>query len=193
MDELERLAGLIREQNRISGEIAALVQRPALAGHVGEFIAARVFDIQLAQSATQKSIDGHFNTGALAGRSVNVKWYGKREGLLDITPDALPDFYLVMCGPRGSAVSSRGRARPWCIESVHLFDAAALDVSLRSRQVIIGIATSVVNQLWREAEIYSEPTSRTYTVTEEQRVLLKLFSMQTAAILQETSGVRNPP
>ena len=65
MNDLEHLAVLIREQNPVSNEIAALVGRPALAGHVGEFIAARIFDIKLAASATERSIDGHFTSGAL--------------------------------------------------------------------------------------------------------------------------------
>jgi hypothetical protein len=78
-DDLERLAALIREQNRVAEEIGKLIGRPALVGHVGEFIAAKVFDIKLAASATERAIDGHFVSGPLVGRSVNVKWYGARD------------------------------------------------------------------------------------------------------------------
>ena len=42
---LERLAELLRERNRVSTEIAALIGRPALNSHVGEYIASQVFDI----------------------------------------------------------------------------------------------------------------------------------------------------
>ena len=44
---LERLAELLRERNRVSTKIAALIGRPALNSHVGEYIASQVFDIEL--------------------------------------------------------------------------------------------------------------------------------------------------
>jgi hypothetical protein len=34
-------------------------------------------------------------TGPLRGRSVNIKWYLKREGILDISEMCLLDYYLV--------------------------------------------------------------------------------------------------
>ena len=178
MNELERLAALIREQNRISGEIAGIVRRPALAGHVGEFIATHVFDIRLAPSAVERSIDGTFASGGLGGRTVNVKWYGARENLLDITPGLLPHFYLVLSGPRSSAASSRGQVRPWCIESVHLFDARALVATLRNKGTKVGTATSVTDDLWLAAELYPEARSETYRITDAQRAMLQLFSIK---------------
>jgi hypothetical protein len=48
---LERLAELLRERNRVSTEIAALIGRPALNSHVGEYIASQVFDIELYDKA----------------------------------------------------------------------------------------------------------------------------------------------
>jgi len=39
MDELRRLSELIQVRNGIAGQISALIGRPALIGHVGEFIA----------------------------------------------------------------------------------------------------------------------------------------------------------
>jgi hypothetical protein len=99
---LERLAELIRVRNDASRAIAEHIGRPAQIGHVGDYIAARVFDIGLVASGSHKAIDGHFRSGPLAGRSVNVKWYGREESLLDLTPDCLPDDYLVMTGPRGT-------------------------------------------------------------------------------------------
>src|SRR4051794_10887323 len=44
---LARLADLLREKNAIDREIAAVLGRPALQGHAGEYIAAAVFDIEL--------------------------------------------------------------------------------------------------------------------------------------------------
>ena len=75
MNDLQRLAELIRNRNSIERNIASITGRPALTGHTGEYIAANIFDIQLVESASEKGIDGHFNTGPLAGRSVNIKWY----------------------------------------------------------------------------------------------------------------------
>jgi hypothetical protein len=175
MEDLHRLAGLIKQRNTIVQEIAALIGRPGLIGHIGEYIAAHVFHINLQESASYKGIDGHFTTGQLAGCSVNVKWYLKQEGLLDINPQALPDFYLVLTGPKASAGPSRGQIRPWLIHSVHLFDAAALVGLLKQRGLKIGVATSVRQKFWRESEIYPEQRSSRLTLTEEQRNLLALF------------------
>ena len=111
MQDLARLAALIQQRNAIDQEIAQLIGRPALIGHVGEYIASRLFGIDLMASASHKGIDGYFGDGPLAGRSVNIKWYAKLEGMLDITPAALPDTYLVLAGPPDSALSSRGATR----------------------------------------------------------------------------------
>jgi hypothetical protein len=123
-DALEKVAGLIRRRNAIDADVAAITGRPLVAGHLGEWIASEIFDIQLESSAVAKAIDGRFRSGPLAGGTVNVKWYGKLEGLLDISEDPALDFYLVMTGPRAGAASSRGMTRPLRIESVHVFDAA---------------------------------------------------------------------
>lgn len=66
--------------------------------------------------------DGRFKYGPLAGMTVNIKWYLKQEGLLDMTAATEPDYYLVTTGPRGSATSSRDTTRPWVIDHVYLFD-----------------------------------------------------------------------
>lgn len=50
--DLERLADFIRRRNQIGRQIAALIGRPATIGHVGEFIAAAVFDLELEESAS---------------------------------------------------------------------------------------------------------------------------------------------
>ncbi len=93
MEDLARLADLIRERNILEREITALVGRPAQIGHLGEYIASRIFPIVLEESASQRGVDGRFSAGRLTGRTVNIKWYSLRGGELDITPDALPDYY----------------------------------------------------------------------------------------------------
>jgi hypothetical protein len=172
---MERLASLLSEFNRVANQITAITGRPTTLGHVGEFIASQVFAIRLQQSASGKGLDGHFTEGPLSGKSVNIKWYGKLEGLLDINPKAVPDFYLVMTGPRSAAVSSRGTARPWVIDQVFLFDADALVRELRARGLNPGIATSVRQELWRGAELYPNSNVSLYQLSERQRELLALF------------------
>ena len=105
MEKLNELVELLRKRNEIDSVISSVIGRPAISGHLGEFIAARIFDIQLAESATNKGSDGYFKNEPLSGRTVNIKLYGKQEGLLDINPAALPDFYLVLTVPKSAAIS----------------------------------------------------------------------------------------
>lgn len=174
MDELPRLAGLIRRRNSLEYEITAIIGRPAAIGHIGEYIASRIFNISLEKSASFKSIDGRFLDGPLESRSVNIKWYAKLEGVLDITPDALPDYYLVMTGPK-SNVTSYDRVRPWTIDYVFLFDAHNLVGELIQRNTKIGIATSIRNVLWKNAEIFPGSTNSAYVLSTKQREALGLF------------------
>ena len=111
-DDLPKVAGLLDQRNAIDGEIAAIIQRPMTSGHLGEWIASRVFDIQLESSAAARGIDGRFRNGPLRGKAVNVKWYLKREGILDVADSDELDFYLVLAGPTSPAVTSRGSTRP---------------------------------------------------------------------------------
>ena len=82
-DSLARAATLLRERNAIDVELARLIHRPMTSGHLGEWIAAQIFDIELEASAVAAGIDGRFRSGPLQGLTVNIKWYLKREGLLD--------------------------------------------------------------------------------------------------------------
>jgi hypothetical protein len=100
MPELAEIASLIKQRNAVEQEITALTGRPAAIGHLREYIAAEIFHIALVDSASEKTIDGHFQMGPLIGRSVNIKWYAMQEGLLDITPTLQPDYFLVLAGPR---------------------------------------------------------------------------------------------
>ena len=171
---INRLAELIKSKNSIDNMIATHIGRPALPGHIGEYIAAHIFDIELCATANQRAIDGSFRSGALAGKTVNIKYYGKKENLLDITPDALPDFYLVLTGPKGQAVSSRGQTRPFLISFVFLFSTTELISLLKARGIKIGIATSVKKSVWDEAEIYPKHNAE-FLLSEEMRKSLFLF------------------
>ena len=118
--------------------------------------------IELEEVASAKGIDGHFKSGSLAGKSVNIKWYSKLEYMLDITPESLPDYYLVMTGPKELEGTSRGGIRPWLINSVFLFNAADLVIELTARGVNVGTASSVRKHEWQAAEIYPNKRSMVY-------------------------------
>ncbi|HUW15344.1 MAG TPA: hypothetical protein VM537_36875, partial [Anaerolineae bacterium] len=155
---------------------ASLIGRPAQLGHIGEFIASQVFGIVLEESASRKAIDGHFAGGPLAGRTVDIKWYGRQEGILDISPSDLPDYYLVLAGPKSAASSSRGGVRPWTIVSAHLFDASELADDLRRRGLKVGVASSLCQVLWQEAEIHPQQRNCRLVLTPGQLEMLALFA-----------------
>jgi len=165
---LEKLANLLSEMNSIGEKISEITQRPATIGHTGEYIAADIFDIELEESANTKGFDGHFRSGTLASRTVNVKWYSKLEYMLDINPDALPDFFLVMTGPKALEPISKGGIRPWLIDYVFLFNAAELMIELSARGVKIGVATSVRKHEWQNSEIYPNKRSMVYRMSDDQ-------------------------
>jgi len=177
-DELAALAELIHRRNRTEIEITRIINRPAQIGHIGEFIASKVFDVELCESAVEKGIDGAFRSGPLAGKTVNVKFYGKREGLLDINPDGIPDYYLVLCGPTTTEMRSVGKTRPWVITSVYLFDGPALVEKLKVRGVKLGVATSVAKVYWDDAEWYPRPAPGIPALNSGQSAMLKLFAPQ---------------
>ena len=173
MEDLRRLANLIRKKTELEAEITGIIGRPAQIGHVGEFIASRVFHITLTPSATERGYDGHFREGPLKGASVNIKWYARQEGLLDIDMSRRANFYLVLAGPHG--YGPKGDPRPWLIKSVYLFDAPRLAAALTTRGVKMGIATSVKKADWEAAEIYPQPQNPLLQLSDEQRELLALF------------------
>lgn len=170
---LESLAKAIRQKSTADAEIARTIGRTAERGHAGEYIAAAIFNIELERSASTKGIDGIFIGGNLAGKTVNIKWYGKWENILDISIESGPDFYLVMTGPKSVSLSSRGGTRPWLISHVFLFDSTKLLQELNN--VKLGTATSVKKQLWEMAEIYPTQRNSQLILSAEQNNLLKLF------------------
>jgi hypothetical protein len=171
--ELDALAALLRARNALNVEITRLIGRPASTGNLGEFIAARVFDIELAASGVNPGNDGSFASGPLAGQSVNVKMYSQDDALLDIGVHAA-DYYLVLRGPRSSA-SKGQRTLPFRIDAVYLFEMVSLRDQLRLGGVKVGIATSVRRHLWTQAQIYPDHEHAPMVLTSEQLHLLRLF------------------
>ena len=109
-ETLLELAELIAERNRVEHQIAQVIGRPGERGHVREFIASHVFDIELHEKAATKASDGYFRSGPLVGKSVNIKWYRPQEEMLDLSSDVGLDFYLGLTGPRAPAASALPRA-----------------------------------------------------------------------------------
>lgn len=175
-DDVRTIAGLLHERNAIDARIAAVIGRPMTSGHLGEWIAASVFDIELEYSAASAAVDGRFVSGPLQSRTVNVKWYLKRERLIDVTQSNILDYYLVLAGPAAPATGSRGSVRPWCLESVYLFGARTLLGELKERGVKIGVATSVLSAQWSAAEIYPAQRNKALIVQPEQHALLRQFA-----------------
>ena len=119
--------------------------------------------------------DGRFKSGPLAGKSINIKMYGKREGRLDIRPEYPPDYYLVLTGLRSTAMSSRKKTRPWAVNEVFLFEAKPLINRLLKREIKIGTATSVVIAEWNAARIYPVSSGSSLELTKVQKDYIQLF------------------
>ena len=105
-----QVAELLAARNAIDAKLAKLINRPPTVGHLGEWIAAAIFDIELEKAANAKAIDGRFRSRPLAGRTVNVTCYGKREGIRDTTDDPIVDYYLVLTGD--NVMAAPGQVRP---------------------------------------------------------------------------------
>lgn len=188
MNDLMLLVELLRERNALDERIAGLIRRPVTTGHIGEYIAANIFGITLENSASNRGYDGRFSDGPLAGSTVDIKCYTKQENILDLPkgtdlmPEVLPNYYLVLTGAKLAAISSRGTHRPLVIESIFLMEAIKVvhELNLRAsklgRRVKFGIATSVPQQFWDEAEIYPAQRNNTLVLTIEQKRLLALFN-----------------
>jgi hypothetical protein len=175
VDAVERIAELLRARNSVDALIAAEINRPMTSGHLGEWLAFRIFGLTPAVHAAVAGLDGTFHGGPLDGRTVNVKWYLKREGVLDLA-ETKPDYYLVMTGPVSPAVTSEGTTRPWCIDAVFLFETARLEAELRARGVAIGTATSVRSALWTAAQVYPAANNPALVLDDAQRRLLRQFA-----------------
>lgn len=180
MSELERLATLIRQRNAIDNQLSTIIGRPPHSGHIGEYVAAAIFGIELNSGANVKAIDGHFHDGPLAGRSVNIKYGTRRDGMLNLVhssdPVHHPDYYLVLTGPLATTFTSVGLTAPWVVHAVYLFESHALVGYLTKLGRTPGVATSVRKLLWESAMIYPDATNPTLTVTAAQRAMLALFS-----------------
>src|SRR6266571_7525279 len=173
MSDLPQLASLLKSRNTIDSKIATLIGRPVQAQSVGEYIASVIFGIALEEPAPHKTTDGRFTRGPLAGRTVDVQWRTKHDGILHLKTDPLPDYYLVFVGSK-EVTALHSLSIPWVIESVHLFHSAELLNALRERGVQFGTGTSITGPLWERAEIYPVQRNHQLILSEEEKNMLAL-------------------
>jgi hypothetical protein len=174
MSDLTWLASLVRSRNTIDSKIAGIIGRTAQINNVGEYIASVVFNIKMEVSEHNRKFDGRFTNGPLSGSTVDVHWKIRYDGLLNIKPEAVPDYYLIFTGPTTSAPDRAGT--PWLIERCFLFRAHNLLIALQERGVQIGTGTSITGPLWERAEIYPIPRNNGLVISDEQRRMLFLFN-----------------
>ncbi len=175
MSNLPRLAELLHARNTVESNIANLLGRSANLSTVGDYIAATIFNITLISSIQNGEFTGIFANQSLRGKTVDVQWYPRREGFLNVHAESTPDYYLVLVGPKQESSTARALVNPWLISSIHLFSTHELLIALRERGVQIGSHTSVINQLWERAEIFPVQHNSSLILTEEQRALIQLF------------------
>ncbi|MHB8868787.1 MAG: hypothetical protein ACYC6T_18680 [Thermoleophilia bacterium] len=120
---------------------------------------------------------------------MNVKWYGRQEGLLDVSPEPGPAFYLVLAGPRAPAGSSKHAVRPWVIDHVHLFEHRVLLAALTERGVKVGVATSIPQAMWEAAEVHPAARNPLLPLVDSQTSLLDAFALREAVEQTRGSGV----
>ncbi|MDI6872056.1 MAG: hypothetical protein QME79_12080 [Bacillota bacterium] len=140
---------------------------------MGEYIASEVFDIELNTRRNAKGDDGVFRSGPYAGQGVNVKWYSKHTGILDVNPHGVSHHYLVLTGPRAGGSP---KTNPWLIREVYLFDGPTVVQHLVSRGCRVAEASSVLQEHWTEAMVYPHDRHPEYSLTEEQKTALALFA-----------------
>jgi hypothetical protein len=173
MENLPWLASLVKSRNTIDGKIADLIGRSAQINHVGEYIAASIFNIVFEEEGKLRGYDGRFVQGPLAGSTVDVQWRLRHDGLLNIRLDAYPDYYFILTGPENAQSTL---ASPWSIAFAFLFPAQELLNALKERGVQIGSGTSVTGPLWERAEIYPVPRNVRFVLSDEERKMLFLFN-----------------
>lgn len=168
-EDFLKLTSLILHRNRIEVEGSRILGRPFIIGHIGEFIASEIFDIELNASASTRGHDGYFRSGQLASKTVNIKYYSRKGYILDMCKNSAPDYYLVLMGS-----SNKREIAPWDIETVYLFNSEALTRNLEGR-VKIGVATSVKKEYWEAAMIYPNNTCGRINLTEDMLEKLKVL------------------
>jgi hypothetical protein len=178
--DLTHLADLIRIRNYVNNSVSRIIGRPAETGHLTEYIASQIFDIELHPTAVHKASDGTFRSpSALVGCSVNVKYRSSSSRRLNIENSAdlghHPEYYLAFRGPKLPSGPASEKTLPLVIDAVYLFRSVELIPALMAEEGA-NIGPSVKSIHWQAAMIYPEQVNRSLTLSDEQRAALALFA-----------------
>ena len=88
LDELTDLADLLAQRIALDARIGAIIGRPSPCRAHGGVDRLEGLRHPTRRLCRPKAIDGRFRSGPLAGKTVNIKIYGKREGLLEFRSHA---------------------------------------------------------------------------------------------------------
>ncbi|MCX7925443.1 MAG: hypothetical protein N2554_06485, partial [Fimbriimonadales bacterium] len=146
MEDLYQLANLVQQRNQLEHAMAQLIGEPFTPAKVAEFLARRVFGIH---SDEGTPFDGYFTEGALAGKSVAIRYLPERGRLYSFKAsltEPQSDYYLLMVGADGRRKHALQVSTAFTIDAVYLVDARhdaplwetrdkAFPEWLRSRQV----------------------------------------------------------
>src|SRR5258708_17280287 len=131
MPDLPRLADLLRARNTVESNIANLLGSGVNLNTVGVYIAATIFGITLLPFTRSSEFTGTFASQPLSGKTVDVQWYPRREGFMNVRAEASPDYYLVFAGPKQESSTARALVNPCLVSSLHLFETQDLPSALR--------------------------------------------------------------
>ena len=138
--DIKKLAQAIKQKNQSEIDIARIIGEPSGGLLPAEYVAAEIFNISLHKSVWPVDTVGQLANEKLDGKSVYIRWdawYSSNDVMVDLlNRKSLPDFYLIMTGPKSSGRLPIQIARPWLIAYVFLFDTAKL----------VGELKHVVNQ-----------------------------------------------
>ncbi len=195
-EELKQLAPLITQWDMARRSIAALIEGPTSIGELGEAIAFSIFDIEPARRG-QPGHDGHFLSGSLAHKTVNVKTYNSFNWTIDFDPLGRHpvDYYLVLAGlPQSSAkVTSGNYQKPFAIEHIFLLSHRMLLEGVVASCETRGARLTADNNPYSLRQEYWLPTEiwpalnnphPPLILTAQQRKLLALFSWNALSSLE---------
>ena len=196
-EELKQLAPLISQWDMARRSIAALIEESTSIGELGEAIAFSIFDMEPARRG-QPGHDGHFRSGPLATKAINVKTYNSFNWTIDFDPLARHpvDYYLVLAGlPQSSTKASPGSYQKlFAIERVFLLShqvvlegVAASYEARGARFVADNNPYSLRQEYWLPTEIWPALNNPCppLVLTIQQRELLALFSWNALSSLEK--------
>ncbi len=93
---IKDLANLISKKNIMDTGISKIIKRPTEKGHVGEYIASQIFDIELSDSATNKGSHGYFRTGNLSNKKDLHMQHQNRPNSRDFTAKGVTILFNVI-------------------------------------------------------------------------------------------------